>query len=153
MLATASNQIARPLVDFCSQPDWLALPKATREGLRKIFRIGKSGQTRIQQSVTARGIPNDRVVSDGTQPEDLMKSFNVVEVLKYLGKEFNPKNTYVFSELLPLVLEKAGLEAGKNISAASAKAAEGVPKDKMPQKEEVKKEPKPGKKIKISQKK
>lgn len=179
-LATVDNQTPRALVEFCSQPEWLTLPVATRNGLRAIFKIGKSGSVRVVSGfkrVNGKEVAYDKVVSDGTQPEDLMRSFNVIEALKYLNQEYNPKHNYEFSKILPIVLKKAALKGAPGTEevsagpaptskdpqrdatkamqlAAAKKALEGTPKEKIPPQEKTKKAQKPGqKKVKLTQSK
>lgn len=178
-LATVNNQTTRALIEFCSQPDWLALPVETRTGLRKIFNIGKSGSSRVISAfkrVKGKEVSYDKIVSDGTMPEDLMKSFNVIEALKYLNQDYNPKHEYDFSKVLVLVLKKAGLKSAPGAEevsagpaptsksetarikemqlAAAKKALEGAPKQAIPPAGKAAKVLKPGqKKVKLSQKK
>lgn len=147
--------ITRPIVEFCSQPEWLAMPVATRAKLRAMFAIPKSGSINVTQAFDERRMPYDRITSDGTLPEDLESAFNVVTALKYLEREYDPKRQYVFSELLPVILKKAGLELG-DLVVPEVKTTEdpaaGVAKDQLPSKPKTAKPHVEGRaKIKIKQ--
>lgn len=86
---------------FLSQAEYVSLPKEHREKLREVFNIPKSGQVRVQST------PNgDKLVSDGVEPEDLMKFLNLENCLKFLGHELKEGALYGFDVVFQEVLKK-----------------------------------------------
>lgn len=134
---------------FLSQVEWVALPMQVRVKLRELFKIPKSGHVRVQ---TIGG--KDRVVSDGTEPEDLMISLNVETAISYLGEKIDDKKQYDFSQIFPLVLAKAGFAPVESHPERDPEAAKGKDPDPVPARTKAPKEKVDGgKKIKIGQKK
>lgn len=93
---------------FLSQAEFVALPIKNREKLREIFGIPKSGQCRVQT-----GLGGDKLISDGTEPTDLMNSLNTKALLKFLGREWKEGDVYDFDILFALALSNIFPDAPK----------------------------------------
>lgn len=88
---------------FLSQAEYLNLPIEKRNKLRELFNISKSGQIKVTTTLSG----NDRLISDGTEPEDLLNSLNKEKIGKFLGKENVSMIDFdvLFEELLNVVFK------------------------------------------------
>ncbi len=117
---------------FLSQAEFVSLPIEQRNKLREVFGIAKSGQVQV------RSVPggSDVLVSDGTEPQDLMSSLNKENILKFLGKEEKKGDIFDFDLLFGEVMKKLF----PNESVKEPVAPKEVPLVPIPPKEEVKNE-------------
>ena len=123
--------------------EWVSLPQETKNRLRIIFNVGRTGSTEV-----VNGTEGSQVITDGTTESDL-RVISVESMQQYLGVKETDFHA-LFSRLLnsfkePIVLKVETIEVFEPKDVILDKPGDSEPAEKI---KEVKKEVKQEKKAK-----